>query len=142
MLRSMVSRFPARWRRLLPALPLLAAVLASAPAMSASAASSPTNTTPQLAITPPIVLTPIATPIPIFRFVAVPDCHFVSQTNCESLLLGRGLRLGTVTFLAPAGPPPYVGSHVVSQTPAPGVFVLRNSAVDIAIQPFGPPFRL
>jgi hypothetical protein len=141
MLRSMGSRFPVQWRRLLPALPLLIAVLASAPAMNASAASAPTTTAPQLTITPPIALTPLATLTPVFRFVAVPDCNFLPQTGCESLLLSRGLRLGTVTFLAPASPPPYVGSHVVSQTPAAGVFVLRNAAVDIAVQPFGPPSR-
>jgi hypothetical protein len=40
------------------------------------------------------------------------------------------------------GPPPFIGSHVVSQTPAAGVLVLRGSAANIAIQPFGPPYRL
>jgi hypothetical protein len=131
----MVSRFPVRWRPLVPA--LVFAVLASAPVMNAEAAATPA----QPAITPPIALTPIATPIPVFRFAFVPDCHFLSQVGCESLLVANGLRLGAVTFLAPQGPPPYIGSHVVSQTPAPGVLVLRNSTVNIAVQPFGPPYR-
>jgi hypothetical protein len=55
--------------------------------------------------------------------------------------VAHDLRLGTVTLLTPASPPPYVGSWVVSQTPAAGLLVLRNSTVNIAIQPFGPPFR-
>jgi hypothetical protein len=125
-----------RLRRLLPALPLLVVLLASAPAMNATAAPAP-----QPAITPPIALTPVATLTPVFRFVVVPDCHFLSQVACESLLVSQNLRLGTVSLLAPQGPPPYIGSHVVSQTPPAGRLVLRNSAVDIAIQPFGPPFR-
>jgi hypothetical protein len=87
------------------------------------------------------VLTPIATLTPVLRFVAVPDCHFLTQSGCEALLVAQGLQLGTVTFLAPQGPPPYIGSHVISQSPAAGRLVLRNSAVDIAVQPFGPPYR-
>jgi hypothetical protein len=134
--RSIVSRLPAPVRRVLPAVPLLLALLAAAPAMNVAAAASPQPT-----IAPPIGLTPVPTLTPVFRFVMVPDCHFLSQPNCESLLIANGLRLGTVTLLAPQTPPPYVGSHVVSQTPAPGVFVLRNSTINIAIQPFGPPFR-
>lgn len=127
--------FP-RLRRLLPALPLLAVLLASAPALNAAAAPAP-----QPASTPPIVLTPVATLTPVFRFVFVPDCHFLSQVACESLLVSQGLRLGTVALLAPQGPPPFIGSHVISQTPPAGRLVLRGSAVDIAIQPFGPPYR-
>jgi hypothetical protein len=110
--------------------------------MSAAAAPASEAST-QVAVSPPIGLTPIAiaTPGPVLNIVVVPNCYGMSQVGCEAALTAQGLRLGTVTFLAPAGPPPYIGSHVVSQTPAAGRFAWRGSAVNISIQPFGPPYR-
>jgi hypothetical protein len=65
----------------------------------------------------------------------------MTQSACEIALVSRGLRLGSVSFLAPAGPPPYVGSQVVAQSPAAGALVARGSSVNITLQPFGPPGR-
>jgi hypothetical protein len=120
--------------RVLVVVPLLA-VLAAASVVPVGAAGS------NVAITPPINLTPVPQPTLVINIVSVPDCTYLTQTGCQQLLTANGLRLGSVTFLAPSGPPPYVGSHVVAQSPAPGTLTLRGASVNISIQPFGPPFR-
>jgi hypothetical protein len=125
-----------RSRHALVALPLLiAGVLASSAPMTSA------ETLPTTSSIGPLPTLVVATPSPIFRWVVVPDCHYMSQSACATLLAGRGLQIGTISFLAPQDPPPYVGSHIVSQTPLAGQFTLRGSAVDITMQPFGNPFQ-
>jgi len=117
----------------------LFALLAVTSAMSVAAAPAPAVS--PSTIVPPVGLTPIIIATPVPRFAFVPDCSGLTQTACESALVSRGLRLGTLSFLAPAGPPPYVGSRVVAQSPAAGLVVARGSGVNITLQPFGPPGR-
>jgi hypothetical protein len=126
--------------RFVPAV-LLAALVATT-AMTAAASPAPDANTSQ-SVWPPIGLTPIvvATPGPVLQLAFVPDCLNLTQTGCEAQLVASNLRLGTVTLLAPQTPPPYIGSHVVSQSPAAGTLVRRGSAVNISVQPFGLPYR-
>ena len=129
-----------RWKRVVRFAPVaLFALLALTTAMSAAAAPAPeVSSSPSV---PPIGLTPITVATPVVRLAFVPDCSLLLQTACENALVSRGLRLGTISFLAPAGPPPYVGSHVVAQSPAAGALVVRGSSVNITLQPFGLPGR-
>ena len=87
---------------------------------------------------PPIV---VGTPRPLLGLVAVPDCHHVTQTACNTLLSAAGLGLGTVTIVSPQDSPPYIGSRVIAQNPAAGTIVRRGSLVNVYIQPFGAPGR-
>lgn len=140
MLRSLVSGAPARrLRRLAAPGLLLAALLSSGVASAASPSDALTASTVGQTAIDYRELQPVATPSLIFiRWTVVPDCRGVTQTACENLLTNSGLQRGTLSFLAPATPPPYIGSVVVSQSPNPGVFVLRGSFVDLTLQPISP----
>jgi len=86
-------------------------------------------------------LQPVPGTGPVLNFVAVPDCRGLTQSGCEALLQSRGLQRGSLSFLTPATPPPYVGSVVVSQSPNAGLLVWRGSSVDITLQPLSVPWR-
>jgi hypothetical protein len=119
---------------------MLASVSVSAAAPPAASGSSATSSlAANAALANGLQLAATPTPIALVRQV-VPDCHFLSRVACETLLVAHGLRLGTVSFLLPQGPPPFIGSHVVSQSPAAGTWALRGTAVNITIEPVGRPF--
>jgi hypothetical protein len=139
MLRSLFSARPARQlRTLAPLLLLLAALLLSATSPGGTAAASgpdaavPTSGSTTISFRD---LQPVAVPTPIFRWTFVPDCAGLTQFACENLLTNAGLQRGTLTFLLPTTPPPYIGSVVVAQSPWAGQIVLRGSSVDLTLKP-------
>jgi hypothetical protein len=146
MLRSLFSGVRARQRCLLVLLLcLLTAMLLSATPPGSAAAAPPSD-----ALAPPTSgisidpreLQPVPIPTPVWRFTFVPDCTGVTQFACENMLTNAGLVRGNLTFLLPTTPPPYIGSVVVTQSPAAGRLVLRGSSVDLTLKPLsrlGPP---
>jgi len=143
MLRSSLSRPRVRPLRLLVVLPLLLGstlTWASAPGVAAASGGQGLSPSVGAGLVPPGGLQPVPNPTPIIiNFAFVPDCHGLTQSGCESLLQSRGLHRGTLSFLAPQTPPPYIGSVVVSQSPPAGTLVSRGSAVNLTLQPISVP---
>ena len=153
MLRSPFSRARARQLRLLANLVLLLAAVLSSAASPGLAAAAPPSDAPTPSSSAPASsgsttinfrdLQPVPLPGPIFfRWVFVPNCAGVTQLACENMLASSGLQGGTLSYLVPTTPPPYIGSVVVAQSPSPGTIVLRGSSVDLTLQPvsrLGPP---